>query len=165
MAYPQERKEAILKKLLPPINKSVTEVAKEEGIPATTIYNWRIKANLSGTPLPRKTTKIENWTAETKLAVVTETAALSEAELSRYCREKGLYCEQVKQWKKQCLTGFNISKEQQKEATKKTKSDQLTIKALKNELRRKEKALAETAALLVLRKKLDAFWETNNEDD
>ena len=50
MASPQVRKEAILKKLLPPINKSVAEaVAKEEGIPATTtIYSWRVKANHSG---------------------------------------------------------------------------------------------------------------------
>ena len=64
-----------------------------------------------------------------------------------------------------CLTGFKVSKEQQKEVTKKTKADQLKIKSLKKALRHKEKALAETAALLVLRKKLDAFWETDNEDD
>ena len=165
MAYPQERKEAILKKLLPPVNKSVAEVAKEEGIPSGTIYNWRVKANQSGVPLPRKTSKTENWTAETKLSVVIETASLSESELSQYCRGKGLYSEQVKQWKIRCLTGFKVSKEQQKEVTKKTKADQLKIKSLKKELRHKEKALAETAALLVLRKKLDAFWETDNEDD
>lgn len=165
MAYPQERKEAILKKLLPPINQSVAEVAIEEGIPSATIYNWRVKANQSGIPLPRKTSKPNNWTAETKLSVIIEAASLSETELSQYCRKKGLYSEQVKQWKTQCLTGFKVSKEQQKEVTKKTKADQIKIKSLKKELRRKEKALAETAALLVLRKKLDAFWETNNEDD
>jgi transposase-like protein len=50
MAYPQERKEAILKKLLPPVNKSVAEVAKEEGIPSGTIYNWRVKANRNYSP-------------------------------------------------------------------------------------------------------------------
>ncbi len=165
MAYPQERKEAILRKLLPPVNKSVAEVAKEEGIPSTTIYNWRVKANQSGVPLPRKTSKTDNWTAETKLSVVIETASFSESELSQYCREKGLYSEQVKHWKTQCLTGFKVSKEHQKEVTKRTKADQLKIKSLKKELRHKEKALAETAALLVLRKKLDAFWETDNEDD
>ena len=131
MAYPQERKEAILKKLLPPVNKSVAEVAKEEGIPSGTIYNWRVKANQSGVPLPRKTSKTENWTAETKLSVIIETASLSESELSQYCRGKGLYSEQVKQWKTRCLTGFKVSKEQQKEVTKKTKSDQLKIKSLK----------------------------------
>jgi len=131
MAYPQERKEAILKKLLPPVNKSVAEVAKEEGIPSGTIYNWRVKANQSGVPLPRKTSKTENWTAETKLSVIIETASLSESELSQYCRGKGLYSEQVKQWKTRCLTGFKVSKEQQKEVTKKTKADQLKIKSLK----------------------------------
>ena len=115
--------------------------------------------------MPRKTSKTENWTAETKLSVIIETASLSESELSQYCRGKGLYSEQVKQWKTRCLTGFKVSKEQQKEVTKKTKADQLKIKSLKKALRHKEKALAETAALLVLRKKLDAFWETDNEDD
>ena len=165
MAYSQERKEAILKKLLPPVNQSVAEVAREEGISEGTIYNWRVKANQSGIPLPRKTSKTENWTAETKLSVVIETGSLSESELSQYCREKGLYVEQVKQWKTQCLTGFKRSKDQQKEVTKKTKADQLKIKSLKKELRHKEKALAETAALLVLRKKLNAFWEITNEDD
>jgi len=165
MAYSQERKEAVLKKLLPPVNKSVSEIAKEEGISEKTIYTWRSKARESGAPLPVKTTQINNWSAETKLAVVIETAPLSETELSQYCREKGLYVEQVKQWKSQCLTGFKISQEQQKEVAKKAKVDQLKIKSLKKELRHKEKALAETAALLVLRKKLDAFWEKTNEDD
>lgn len=165
MAYPQERKEAVLKKLLPPVNKSVAEVAKEEGISAQTIYSWRTQARKSGAVVPEKSTKTDHWSAETKLAVVIETAPLSESELSQYCREKGLYVEQIKQWKSHCLTGFNIGQDQQKEAAKKAKADQRKIKSLQKELRHKEKALAETAALLVLRKKLDAFWEETNEVD
>ena len=47
MAYPQERKEAIIKKLLPPVNKSVAEVAKEEGIPSGTIYNSSFGVQIS----------------------------------------------------------------------------------------------------------------------
>lgn len=165
MAYPQERKEAILKKLLPPINQSAAEVAREEGISVQTIYSWRNQARISGTPVPGKTPKADHWSAETKLSVVIETSSLSESELSQYCREKGLYIEQIKAWKAQCLTGFKASQEQQKAMAKKAKADQLKIKSLKKELRHKEKALAETAALLVLRKKLDAFWEKTNEDD
>jgi len=165
MAYPLERKEAILKKLLPPVNQSVAEVAREEGISIQTIYSWQIKARQSGIPMPGNTTKTDHWTAETKLAVVIETASFSESELSQYCREKGLYIEQIKQWKSQCLTGFKVSQEQQKEVAKKAKVDRLKIKSLEKELRHKEKALAETAALLVLRKKLDAFWEKTDEDD
>ena len=165
MAYPIERKEAVLKKLLPPVNKTVAEVAREEGISVQTLYSWRDKTKQSGIPLPGKTTHTDNWSAETKLAVVIQTVAFSESELSQYCREKGLFSEQLKQWKSQCLTGFEVSKAQQTAVAKQVKTDQLKIKSLEKELRYKEKALAETAALLVLRKKLDAFWEQDNEDN
>ena len=163
MAYSIERKEAILKKLLPPVNQTVAEVARAEGLSVNTLYQWRDKARQSGLPVPGKTPTSNDWSAETKLATVIETAPLSESELSQYCREKGLYVDQVKSWKTQCLAGFQQSKAQQKEATTQAKADQLSIKTLKKELRYKEKALAETAALLVLRKKLDAFWEQDNE--
>jgi len=165
MAYSIERKEAILKKLLPPINQTVAEVARAEGLSVNTLYNWRDKARQSGLPVPGKTPTSNEWPADTKLAVVIETAALSESELSRYCREKGLYIDQVRSWKSQCLAGFDLSTAQQKASAKKARVDQQQIKSLKKELRHKEKALAETAALLVLRKKLDAFWEQDNEDN
>lgn len=89
MAYATERKEAILKKFLPPINKTVATVAQEEGISEKTLYNWRDKANQAGLPMPRKTTDSEKFSAETKLAIVIETTTLSESELNQYCREKG----------------------------------------------------------------------------
>lgn len=152
MAYATERKEAILKKFLPPINKTVATVSQEEGISEQTLYNWRDKANQAGLPMPRKTTDSEKFSAETKLAIVVETTTLSESELNQYCREKGLYTEQVKQWKNHCLSGFSSTKAQQKATLKNSRADQLKIRTLKKELRRKEKALAETAALLVLRK-------------
>jgi transposase-like protein len=96
---------------------------------------------------------------------VIETAALSEEELSQYCREKGLYPEQVRRWKEESLQGFQRSAEREKVLRKKSLADQKQIKKLERELRHKEKALAETAALLVLRKKLDALWENDNGDD
>ena len=107
----------------------------------------------------------EQWSAEAKLATVIETASLNEAELSEYCRQKGLYVEQIKAWKADSLRGFMNSREQELETKRQRQSDQKEIKQLKRELREKEKALAETAALLVLRKKLNAFWENDNEDD
>ncbi len=94
-----------------------------------------------------------------------ETASLNEAELSEYCRAKGLYVDQVKAWKTDALRGFMSSREQELEAKRQRQADHKEIKQLKSELRRKEKALAETAALLVLRKKLNALWENDNEDD
>ncbi|WP_192574321.1 hypothetical protein [Oligella urethralis] len=54
----------------------------------------------------------DNCSAETKLATVIDTTSLSEIELSAYCREKGLYPEQLKRWKSESLLSFDQSKDQ-----------------------------------------------------
>lgn len=164
-SYSEERKQQILNKLLPPSNMTVAEVARNEGIGLQTLYNWRDKAKQQGRPVPGSKPTSEHWSAEAKFATVLETASLNEAELSEYCRAKGLYVEQVKAWKADALRGFMSSREQELEAKRQRQADHKEIKQLKSELRRKEKALAETAALLVLRKKLNALWENDNEDD
>jgi transposase-like protein len=106
--YSAERKDAILKQLLPPHNKTVTEIARSEGISEQTLYNWRKQARDQGRPVPGKTSNTEDWSADAKLAVVIETTTLSAAELGQYCREKGLYPEQVQRWKQDCLQGFGV---------------------------------------------------------
>lgn len=164
-SYSEERKQAVLNKLLPPSNMAVAHVAREEGIGLQTLYNWRNKAKQQGRPMPGKKPNAEQWSAETKLAVVIETGAMNAAELSEYCRKKGLYVEQVKAWKADSLQGFANSREQAKTTQRQRQEDKKAIKKLKRELRHKEKALAETAALLVLRKKLDALWENDDEVD
>jgi transposase-like protein len=163
--YSEERKQQILNKLLPPSNLTVVEVAQQEGVSEQTLYNWRNKAKQEGRPVPGNKPTSEHWSAEAKFATVLETASLNEAELSEYCRQKGLYVEQVKAWKSDALRGFQNSKEHEQEAKRQRQSDKKEIKQLKRELREKEKALAETAALLVLRKKLNALWESDSEDD
>ncbi len=164
-SYSEERKQQILNKLLPPSNMTVAEVSRTEGIGVQTLYNWRDKAKQQGRPVPGSKPTSEHWSAEAKFATVLETASLNEAELSEYCRAKGLYVDQVKAWKADALRGFMSSREQELEAKRQRQADHKEIKQLKAELRRKEKALAETAALLVLRKKLNALWENDNEDD
>lgn len=162
--YSEERKLAVLKKLLPPNNKSVNEVAREEGISEATLYNWRTKAKQQGNPVPGSGKTSDNWSAEAKLAVVIETATLSETELSEYCRQKGLYPEQVKEWKAACIQAQRSEAERGKQEREQSKKDKKRIKELERELNRKEKALAETAALLVLRKKLNALWGEKEDD-
>jgi len=91
--------------------------------------------------------------------VIVETAALSEAEVAEYCRKKGLYPEQITQWKK----GFIQNEDPGDNAA--LKQSQKRIKQLEKELHRKEKALAEAAAILVLRKKLtDYYGETDGDE-
>jgi len=161
--YSSERKESILKKLLPPLSMTIAEVARQEGVSDQTLYNWRNNAKRLGKPVPGKKSSAEDWSAETKLAVIVETMVLSASELSQYCREKGLYPEQVLRWKQECLHGFTSSESTSVASSRQAKIDKAEIKALKRELRIKEKALAETAALLVLRKKFNALWEDDGE--
>lgn len=164
--FSQERKEAVLNRLLPPYNMTVSQVAEMEGISEATLYNWRKQAKLRGRAVPGpKPNNTDQWSAEAKLATVIETASFSEAQLNEYCREKGLFVEQLKSWKQASLAGFQSSEVQDKVLKQQSKADKLQIKKLERELRRKEKALAETAALLVLRKKLDALWENNDADE
>lgn len=161
--YSKERKAAVLKKLLPPNNQSVSEVAQEEGISEPTLYNWRIQARAQGVPVPSRGKQTDDWSAEAKFAVLVETATLNEAELSEYCRSKGLYPEQVRSGKTLFMDGVPLAGNQQRQKQRESKQDKKRIKELERELKRKEKALAEAAALLVLRKKWHALWEESEE--
>ncbi len=133
-----ERKEAVSSKLLPPNNLSVSDVSKQEGLGESTLYNW---------------------SSELKFISVVATSNMNAEELSQYCRENGLYIEQIKYWKAACIAGTTTYQEHKKKSRTDSKRDKQQIKKLEKELLRKDKALAETAALLVLRKKLDALLE------
>jgi len=95
---------------------------------------------------------------------VIETASFNEVQLSEYCRNKGLYSEQVNEWKASALLGYQSNHQINQEKARNQQQDKKKIKRLESELKRKEKALAETAALLVLSKKCQAIWGENEED-
>ena len=105
---------------------------------------------------------------ENQLAVIIETAALNQAEMAEYCRKKGLFAEQIQQWKEAFIssmsTSFGSTTEQRKALAVEQKKDKQTIKKLERELKRKDKALAETAALLVLTKKVQEIWGEAEDD-
>ncbi len=92
--------------------------------------------------MPGKRKTGDDWSADAKLAVVIEAASLSEAEMGAYCREKGLYPEQVQRWKDACLQGADKQEEQEKAAQQQRKKDRQTIKKLESELRQKDHVLA-----------------------
>jgi transposase-like protein len=162
--YPAERKEAVLKKMLPPHNKTIKELAQEEGISEPTLYNWRKAARAQGRLMPDGDQSPAGWSAADKFAAVVETAALNEAELAAYCRERGLYPQQVRHWREACELANDWDRQQNQQMKAARKADQKRLKALERELRQKEKALAETAALLVLSKKAEAIWRTGEDD-
>jgi len=121
---------------------------------------------LQGEVVPASEKEPERWSTADRFTVVLETAGLNATDLSAYCRERGLFPEQVSRWR-QAAQDANakpvLTMTEQKELEKLRAQDQREIKALKKELQRKEKALAEAAALLVLRKKWDAFCSEDAE--
>jgi hypothetical protein len=121
---------------------------------------------LQGEVVPASENEPEGWSAADKFTVVLETAGLNATELSAYCRERGLFPEQVSRWRQAAQDANEkpvLTLKEQKELEKLRAQDQREIKALKKELQRKEKALAEAAALLVLRKKWEAFCSEDAE--
>ncbi|WP_259386273.1 IS3 family transposase [Pseudoalteromonas sp. MSK9-3] len=149
--YPEDHKQAVIRKLVES-GLSLGQFAKQESINLSTLYSWRDKYLKVGSSLT-ESNSLDGWSPEQKFSIVLETAALSEIELSEYCREKGLYPEQVKEWRQSCIEGNQTQAQQRKQLTQERKADHKRIKELEKELKRKDAALAETAALLVLRKK------------
>ena len=157
MGYSTERREAVLKKLLPPVSKSVAQLAREEGVSMATLYKWRKEARMEGRLLPDGSA-VEGWSSRDKFAAVVESASMSEAELGEYCRQRGVYPEQIKAWRQACEQANDWDRMQGQRLKALTQADPRRIKALEGQLRRKEKALAEAAALLVSRKNVEAIW-------
>ena len=88
--------------------------------------------------------------------MVVETAMLNETEIGEYWRKRGLYPEQLRAWRTSCEQANADKTVIQRPGDR--RADKRRIQALERELQRKEKALAEAAALLVLRKKAQAIW-------
>ena len=159
MKYSLERKESVLRKLLPPESRSVAEVSEEEGICTATLFNWCKAARTKGQSVSDKDSPADHWSSQEKFVVVLETASLNENELAEYCRKHGVYPQQVAQWREACLTANQpLSRADRRRGQSIERSNQKKVISLEKELARKEKALAETAALLVLRKKANAIW-------
>ena len=163
MGYPAERKEAVLKKMLPPNNRGISELALEEGISELTLYAWRKEARQQGRLMPDGALTPEGWTSKDKFAAVLETASLNETELAEYCRKKGLFVEQIGTWREACEEANNWQQAQEKKLKQQMREQRKQAQELERELARKEKALAEAAALLLLQKKVQTLWGENEE--
>lgn len=165
--YSEAVKADVRRRMSPPHRQSVAQISAELGIHVVTLYNWRKTWRLQGEVVPASEKDPEGWGATDKFTVVLETAGLNATELSAYCRERGLYPEQVERWRQASQDANQkpvLTLKEQKELERLRAQDQKEIKRLKQELRRKEKALAEAAALLIASKKIQAFWGEDGDD-
>ena len=158
MKYPPERKEAVLQKMLPPHNCSIAQLARDECISEATLYLWRNVARATGRLLPDNDHTPAGWSSRDKFAAVLDSASLNDVELAEYCRKRGLYPEQIQSWRAACEQANDWEHEQSRQRKQAGQTERKQVRELERELNRKDKALAETAALLVLRKKAHAIW-------
>ena len=164
LRIPKARKEAILNKMLSPYPVTIVALSKQEGISEATLYNWRKQLRQEGRPVPEHDRTSENWSAQTKFAVVVETVTMTETELAEYCRSKGLYPDQVKAWRDTAIASQDESQQATAASQQQSRDYRKQIKRLETDLARKEKALAEAAALLILQKKMRALWEGGEDE-
>lgn len=101
--YSPERKAAMIARMLPPYNLSINRLSREEGIPSNTLYGWHAQAGISGRIAETGCSSPLDWSQEARFAVLVETAPLSAHAVAEYCRRKGLYPEQIQQWKDQFM--------------------------------------------------------------
>ena len=159
--YSKAFKEKLIKKMLPPENKKVKDLVKEYKIHEQTLYKWRRKAKSNGIVYQDGKKSKEKYSKEMQLQIIIETSGMNNQETSEYCRRKGLYVEEIEAWKKSIING-ETDKEKKIKSELKIKDSEL--KKVKKEINRKEKALAEAAALLILEKKIQAIWDSDAEN-
>ncbi len=154
MEYPEKFKAKMVQKLTSPGAPSATALSEEVGVAQPTLSKWVREAGRVGgmraTKRPKAGKRPQDWPAEEKLEAVVEAASLPEEDLGAFLRRRGLHSTHLRQWREQLVAGLARSK--------KTSAEARRIRELERELRRKDKALAETAALLVLKKKVRAIW-------
>lgn len=152
---------------------SMKALAESLGIGYSTLETWIRKsrnqafetggeAGLMGSSSITKEKRPQDWTPEDKLNLVITCASLSTEEISQLCREQGLYLHHVVQWKADFLKGNAPGGKATSQGE--TKTLRLQNKALQKELNRKDRALAETAALLVLQKKVNEIWGSDEDN-
>jgi transposase len=170
MVYSDTIRARMLRRMVGPGAVSANALAQESGISQSALSKWLKQAGSVGAmpkkdeppeePAPRSARRPQEWTTEEKLRALVETSELEGEALGEYLRRRGLHKEQLERWLSDAKEALEGPRTKRRRSTGESKR----VKELERELRRKEKALAETAALLVLRKKLNALWGDAEDD-
>ena len=159
-----EAKEAIVLKAINKNGASIKTIAKSHNVGYSSLQKW-IKCYREGLPLSKKkqsTTPPILLSRTDQLSHLLATHGLDEVSLGKYCRKHGLYSYQLAEWQESLVKTPKSGKNQQERSELKKLKDE--NKQLQRDLRRKEKALAEASALLILKKKADLIWGVDEED-
>lgn len=161
----------MIRKLTSPRGPSVNELAATTGVHQTTLSRWVREGNTLRAPMssddddreharPRAGRRPQDFSPEEKLRVVQQAGQLDGAELGAFLRREGVHEADLAEWRNQVNEAALAALSGRRQRT----SEQKRVRKLESELRRKEKALAEAAALLVLAKKARALWPDEDDD-
>ena len=161
--YTEAFKKGVVAKALLKPGISPRQTAKEVGVSSSAMYIW-IKQYGSESPINRTLPKAKptDWSKAEQFNILLATAHLSDEARGAYCRQRGLYQHQLDQWREVFMKEKEAST-QSKELAE-LRALRAENKALKKELTRKEKALAEASALLLLKKKAGLIWGEHGDD-
>ncbi len=154
--YGQTFKDRAVARLLPPESAAVEVVSREIGIAAQTLQRWREEAQ-------SRPARGRAWTGGARLEAVLTTAAMNEEGKSAWCRGHGAFPSDLDKWRASCAAAL-ADPEEARASPQATRADRKRIKELERELLRKDRALAETAALLVLSKKVQAIFNKGEDE-
>lgn len=169
MQYSQMFKDKMIRRMTGIDAVSAAELSREVDVAQSTLSRWLVNARIDSKSREsilmtdsNKSRRPQDWSPEEKLKFIIEAEKLGSEELGIFLRKKGLYETHLEQWRMQMLESLQNGIAKPKKE-KRNPADAKKIKSLEKELRRKDKALAETAALLVLKKKVQEIW--GDEDD
>ena len=154
--YGKAFKDRAVARLLPPESASVESVSQSLGVSGSTLERWRADALASPD-------RERVWTAAARLQAVIAAAAMDEVQRSAWCRQNGVYPTQLQQWQESATAALSEAAEE-RVSPQHTRDARKRIKELERDLRRKDRALAETTALLVLSKKFEAILQRDEEE-
>jgi len=153
MLYAENFKKSMVQKLLLPGGPSVLTLSRETGVSEQSLYNWKVKYQNGVTGEPEYKRSPRQWRNEDKYEALLEAARLTGEDLGKWLREKGLRSEHIEIWQEEMKKNLNPHKKNDEIRELKKKN-----KELERELHRKDKALAEMSALVVLKKKVELLW-------
>lgn len=163
--YPESVKAKILSKALAPNGPSLVQLSKECNVPYTTLYAWKRNMIKDSKVNPTESAeRPQDKSADNKLQAVIDTLGMSDEEQGAYCRANGIYTHHLDTWKNEMLEALGGTSSQTKSYKAENKQIKQQVKELERDLKRKEKALAEVSALLVLKKKADLLWGDKEDD-
>ncbi len=151
--YNESFRQQALEKVYTRGSSTINAVAEDLNMSHGTLKNWmRADENSSPAQAGRRSKRPQDWSLAERLQILMESHSLDEGSVNALCREKGIFRHHLEQWQAAFTAGGSGVNRSELRKLKDTN------KALARELNRKEKALAEAAALLVLKKKYQALW-------